>query len=65
MHIVEHVCGCIGQLMMGSGLADLIGSAFGGVAASWLRGTMDACDALILDGTGLKFGQFEGKASWP
>ena len=24
--------------MMGSGLADLIGSAFGGVAASWLRG---------------------------
>ena len=30
MHIEQNVCGCIGQLMMGSGLADLIGSAFGG-----------------------------------
>ena len=36
--------------MMGSCLADLIGSAFGGVAASWLRGTKGACDALIQDG---------------
>ena len=33
MHIVQNVCGCIGQLMMGSGLADLIGAAFGGVGS--------------------------------
>ena len=33
MHIVQNVCGCIGQLMMGSGLANLIGSAFGRVGS--------------------------------
>ena len=33
MHIVQNVCGCIGQLMMGSGLADLIGAAFGRVGS--------------------------------
>ena len=33
MHIGQNVCGFIGQLMMGSGLADLIGSAFGGVGS--------------------------------
>ena len=31
MHIVQNVCGCIGHLMTGSGLATLIGAAFGGV----------------------------------
>ena len=38
MHIVQNVCGCIGQLMMGSGLADLIGSAFGGVGRIMAQG---------------------------
>ena len=38
MHIVQNVCGCIGQLMMGSGLADLIGSAFGGVGSIMAQG---------------------------
>ena len=38
MHIVQNVCGCIGQLMMGSGLADLIGSAFGGVGRIQAQG---------------------------
>ena len=33
MHIVQNVCGCIGQLMMSSGLADLNGSAFGRVCS--------------------------------
>ena len=48
MHIVQNVCGCIGQLMMGSGLADLIGSAFGGVGSimaqgkPWVRGGRSA-----------------------
>ena len=38
MHIVQNVCGCIGQLMMGSGLANLIGSAFGGVGSIMAQG---------------------------
>ena len=38
MHIVQNVCGSIGQLMMGSGLADLIGSAFGGVGSIMAQG---------------------------
>ena len=38
MHIVQNVCGCIGQLMMGSGLAHLIGSAFGGVGSIMAQG---------------------------
>ena len=38
MHIVQNVCGCIGQLMMCSGLADLIGSAFGGVGSIVAQG---------------------------
>ena len=38
MHIVQNVCGCIGQLMMGSGLADLIGSASGGVGSIMAQG---------------------------
>ena len=38
MHIVQNVCGCIGQLMMGSGLADLIGSEFGGVGSIMAQG---------------------------
>ena len=38
MHIVQNICGCIGQLMMGSGLADLIGSAFGGVGSIMVQG---------------------------
>ena len=38
MHIVPNVCGCIGQLMMGSVLADLIGSAFGGVGSIMAQG---------------------------
>ena len=38
MHIVQNVCGYIGQLMMGSGLADLIGSAFGGVGSIMAQG---------------------------
>ena len=38
MHIVQNVCGCIGQLMMGLGLADLIGSAFGGVGSIMAQG---------------------------
>ena len=38
MHIVQNVCGCIGQLMMGSGLAHLIGSAFGGVGSNMAQG---------------------------
>ena len=38
MHTVQNVCGCIGQLMMGSGLADLIGSAFGGVGSIMPQG---------------------------
>ena len=38
MHIVQNVCGCIGQLMMGSGLAPLIGSAFGGVGSIMAQG---------------------------
>ena len=38
MHIVQNVCGCIGQLMMGSGLADLIGAAFGGVGSIMAQG---------------------------
>ena len=33
MHIVQNVYGCIGQLMMSSGLADLNGSAFGRVGS--------------------------------
>ena len=38
MHIVQNVCGCIGQLVMASGLADLIGSAFGGVGNIMAQG---------------------------
>ena len=38
MHIVQNVCGCIGQLVMGSGLADLIGSAFRGVGSIMAQG---------------------------
>ena len=38
MHIVQNVCRCIGQLMMGSGLADLIGSAFGGIGSIMAQG---------------------------
>ena len=29
-HIVQNLCGCIGQLMQGSSLEILIGAAFGG-----------------------------------
>ena len=39
--------------MMGSGLADLIGSAFGGVAASWLRGNK-GCVRCAISGRYLK-----------
>ena len=38
MHSVQNVCGGIGQLTMGSGLADLIGSAFGGVGSITSQG---------------------------
>ena len=38
MHIEQNVCGCIGQLMMGSGLADPIGSAFGGGGSIMAQG---------------------------
>ena len=35
---MQNVCWCIGQLMMGSGLADLIGAAFGGVGSIMAQG---------------------------
>ena len=50
MHIVQNVCGCIDQLMMGSDLADLIGSHWRSWQHHGSRETMGACDALIQDG---------------
>lgn len=42
MHTVQSFCGCIGKLMRGSGIEELISSTFGGIAGimsgkSWVR----------------------------